>query len=494
MNRNLTSIPTFNPSHQWLRILHLAYVPGTEDSVLNNFMEGLLNAFRLHGHQVVDTPNAETDVLLTTAKFGEALNWRKALLFTARSKYHLPRSPIIFTILHSTPDQFHSLLAHFQNALEKDPPNPEDFNFDGLAENAYLTLYEQGKRGGPILSLLRLLQSQAKCIRIILVIGDEQPIEAYTFDLVGAYPRSDAQNPAAFYEDLMLRIVTAASTHEITAHQVVGEEIPYELWQTLSTPEAMRQAGFELGKRHFFTDMVRIANLVSVPAVADSVASQYSEGCFATWEPKLNALIATITGSARPVDKDNLTENELAVIVGVRADGQGALVRHVQGKRNDPPSSEAVEMLLMDKDLPNIEIRREDQTTCKVPVARSKLHGHRGLRAYDPTLVEFVTLDEPFYYYPVSCSTEAQAQAIYRAFSRSEALRNPQDPRLVVFTVLPGHGIVLAEKWVEGKAPFQVMWELMDQGALQIDNHVPQGPFNFVPTQNGLMIINLAAH
>lgn len=491
MNQNSSPLPTFHPTHQWLRTLHLAYVPGTEDAVLDHFMEGLLNSFQLHGHQIDETPNAETDVLLITAKFGEALNWRKALLFTARSKYHLPRSPIIFTILHSTPDQFHSLLDHFQKALEKDPPHPEDFNFPGLAESAYLTLYEQGKRGGPILSLLRLLQSQAKCIRLILVIADEQPIEAYTFDLVGAYPRSDAQNPTAFYEDLMLRIVTAASTHEITAHQVVGEEIPYEVWKTLSTPAAMRQAGFELGKRRFFTDMVRIANLVSVPAVADSVASQYSEGCFATWEPQLNALIATITGSARPVDKDNLTEDELAVIVGVRSDGQGALVRHVHGKRNDPPSSEAVEMLLMDQDLPKIDIRWDDHTTFKVPVARSKLHGHRGLRAYDPNHVEFVPLDEPFYYYPVSCSTEAQAQAIYRAFSRSQALRDPEDPRSVVFTVISGHGIVIAEKWVEGKAPFQVMWELMDQGALQIDNHVPQGPFHYVPAQNGLMMINL---
>jgi hypothetical protein len=202
-------------------------------------------------------------------------------------------------------------------------------------------------------------------------------------------------------------------------------------------------------------------------------------------------LIATITGSARPVDKDNLTEDELAVIVGVRSDGQGALVRHVHGKRNDPPSSEAVEMLLMDQDLPKIDIRWDDHTTFKVPVARSKLHGHRGLRAYDPNHVEFVPLDEPFYYYPVSCSTEAQAKAIYRAFSRSQALRDPEDPRSVVFTVISGHGIVIAEKWVEGKAPFQVMWELMDQGALQIDNHVPQGPFHYVPAQNGLMMINL---
>ncbi|MGB9522030.1 MAG: hypothetical protein ACPL6F_04640, partial [Anaerolineales bacterium] len=358
MSQNPLLQATFFPTHQWLKTIHIAYVPNEQDPCVDEFVTGLLNSFNRFGHTVQKEPDAQTDVILTTAKFGEPLNWRKALLFTARAKYHLPRSPILFTILHCTPKEFRELMDHFQRALEKDPPDAQDFQFPGLAENAYQTLYEQGKRGGPILSLLRLLQSQAKCIRILLVIGDDKPIEAYTFDLVGAFPRSAAQNPNAFYEDLMLRIVTACSTHEITAHQVVGDEIPYSEWKALTTPKYMREAGFELGKRKFFTDMVRIANLVNVPAVADSVASQYSEGCFATWDPFLNALITTITGSARPVDKDNLTEDELAIISGVRQDGQGALVRHVQGKRNDPPSSEAVEMILMDRDLPQVEILR----------------------------------------------------------------------------------------------------------------------------------------
>jgi hypothetical protein len=199
----------------------------------------------------------------------------------------------------------------------------------------------------------------------------------------------------------------------------------------------------------------------------------------------LNALIATITGSARPVDKDNLTDDELAVIVGVRLDGQGALVRHVQGKRNDPPSSEAVEMILMDRDLPRIRIKGEDGTNAEVPVARSKLHGHRGLRAFDPQQIEFVHLDEPFYSYPVSCSTEAQAQAIYSAFSRAASLQNPDDPRQVAFTILPGHGIVIVEKWVANKAPFQIIWEMMDSGALQMENAIPQGHFTFISEPDG---------
>jgi hypothetical protein len=98
-------------------------------------------------------------------------------------------------------------------------------------------------------------------------------------------------------------------------------------------------------------------------------------------------------------------------------------------------------------------------------------------------------LDKPYYHYPVSCSTEAQALAIKAAFSRSEALRNPEDPRQVVFTILPGHGIVIVEKWIGGKAPFEVMWEFMDSGALQVENVVPQGPLVFTPGEKGMMVL-----
>jgi hypothetical protein len=55
--------------------------------------------------------------------------------------------------------------------------------------------------------------------------------------------------------------------------------------------------------------MVRVANLVSVPALNDAVSSQYSEGCYATWDAQINSLIATVTGSARPVEKDRLSED-----------------------------------------------------------------------------------------------------------------------------------------------------------------------------------------
>jgi hypothetical protein len=334
--------------------------------------------------------------------------------------------------------------------------------------------------------LARLLQSQTKSIRIILLVGEEEPQYAYLFDLVGAHPRIEAAGPTFFYTDLILRIVTTLSTREITRHRVVEPPIPYEVWRQLSTPHAMQAAALELGKRKFFTEMVRIADLVHVPMVANTVSSQYSEGCFTTWDPEIDGLVTTITGSARPVDKDQITENDLAVIVGVREDGEGAVVRHVEGKVNDPPSSEAVEMMEMDLRLPRITLSSAWGHPARVPVIRSKLHGHRGVRAFDPARVEFAPLDPAYYTYPVSCATEAQAQGIVGAFSRSEALQNPEDPRQVVFTVLPGHGIVIAEKWSAGTQPFQTMYEMMDAGFLQVENRIPQGPLHYVSGKDGL--------
>ena len=479
--------PSLEIAHAWWRKIAVSYVPVQESPLLNSFSTKLLDAFRQAGHIVSDQPDSATDVLLTTAIFNEPVRWRDAMIFTARRKYKLDHSPTVFTIVEATPEEVQEKLDYFSNALQKQPPDPADFALPGLGPEAYKTLYEQGRRGGPILSLLRTVQTQAMSIRVLLVAGHDEPQEAYVFDLVGAHPRIEATNEDQFYSDIMGRIVTAMSTHEITEHELVGEPISAQVWQSLETPRQMQSAGYELGKRQFFTEMVMVTNLATVPSVPDAISSQYSEGCFATWDPVIDALVTTVTGSARPVVKDQLTDDELAVIVGVRPDGKGAQIRHVEGKRNDPPSSEAVELVEMDKNLPKIKLA----SGFEVPVSRSKLHGHRGVRAYSPEHVEHVFLEAPYYHFPVSCSTEAQAHAIHNAFSNSAALQNPEDPRQVVFTILPGHGIVIAEKWIDGKLPFQVMWEYMDNGWLVVDNMVPQGPLTFTADSQGMMVLSL---
>ena len=477
------------PVHDWLLCRTVSFVPGAGSKLSYDAADGLIDAFGRMGHRVQSVPDQETDIILTTAPFGEPLNWRDALLFTARRRFGLSVAPSIYTVVGVTPSQLEHTLEDLQATLAKSPPEPPDYDFPGMADEAHQVLFEQGRRGGPILALERVVQSQAKCIDIILVVGEDAPQRAYLFNLVGAYPRILAQVAEHFYEEIATRIVTAESTHEVTDHAPIGDPIPREAWEDLSTPQAMCEAGRQLGLRDFFTEMVRIADLVNVPAVATSVSNQYSEGCFSTWEPHLNALVVTATGSARPVYKGSITEEDLTVIVGLKPDGSGAWVREVEGREIAPPSSEAVEMVMMDDPLPYVTLGDDWPTSTRVPVVRSKLHGHRGCDRYDPRIVEYVPMAPPFHYYPVTCATEAQAQGITNAFSRSEALQDPTDPRQVVFTVLPGHGIVIVEKWVTGSSPFQAIWEAMDTGSIHITSRVLQGPIEYVQVDNGKMAV-----
>ena len=488
---NMLSDPEIHKQaiHTWLQKMSVVYIPGPSPGPLAEATaKNILEQFRLQGHKVQDTPDNGTSILLTTAPYGKPLSWRDSLQLLARSRYKLEHTPAVFTLIHIQPEELSKVLAHFERALEKETPARGDFDFPGLAQNAYHVLYEQGRRGGPILALERVLQAQAMCLNILLLVGEKEPEGIYHFDLVGGYPYSHAHDEPEFYRDIVLRMATRVSAHEITEHIPLGEPLPKAVWDSLQTPQAMYHAARELDRRGFFTEMVRISDMVNVPAVEAAIASQYSEGCFATWDAQIGALVTTITGSARPVNKGELGEDDLAIITGVRPDQQGAVVRHIQGKPNYPPSSEAVELIEMDSHLPRVALASGPEIGATVPVVRSKLHGHRGVSTYDPRYVEFVPLEPAYFHYPVTCGTDAQAQGISQAFSRSQSLNDPGDPRQVVFTVLPTHGIVIAEKWVPGKQPFQTIWEYFDSGYLVPEKQVPQGPLEYIPASMKMVL------
>jgi hypothetical protein len=443
-----------------------------------------MDYFHHAGHTAEEAPSVDTDVILTTARLGEPLGWREALLFTARRRFKLKHTPTVFTIVHALPEQFNEWMLKVGQILK----SSADFepNFAGIPETATRTLYQQGKRGGAIMYLLRIIQIQSKSIRVLLVIGKDQPVSAFLFDMVGAHPQVRFVDSAAFYKDIATRIMTAASTEEITNHVAVEPEIKREQWNSLPTIQEMTQASHELGKRDFFTEMIQVSQVAEVPGFSDAISQQYSEGCFATWDTQINGLLTTITGSARPVRKENITDKDLAVIVGIKAAQDGALIRRIERHPNHPPSSEAVEMIGMDLQLPKISL----PSGAQVPVIRSKLHGHRGVQSFNPNRVEYVAVSDSYLHYPVSCSTDAQYRAVQEAFSSSVALQDPHDPRLIVFTVLPGHGIVIVEKWAEGKQAFQVIWEAMDKKDIEITNDIPQGPFVFERKGERCNIVN----
>lgn len=475
------------PPHPWLQPQEVAFVPRYHHPVTEKVLEGLQHTFVQLGHTLVPQPRPEsTTMVITSAPYGQDVYWKEALLFNLRRLYGLRRVANFWTVVTVERDRLEKDLERIQQALTRGVEGLQELDFPGLAPSAAGALWEQGRRGGAIAVLERIVQTQAKSIRVLLVVVEgKEPQEAYLFDLVGAYPRVENRHPQHFYQELVLRMVTLASTRTVNQHQMTDDPVPRRVWETLPVPKAMLQASRELAQRDFFSPVVRVADFTRVPAaliISAMIAEQYSEGCYATWEPQLDALIATVTGSARTVHKSQLTENDLAVLVGVREDGMGAYYRPVEGLSNDPPSSEAVELYGMDAGLPRISWQGK-----QVPVARSKLHGHRGVAAYDPARVEFIPLPASYHVYPVTCASEAQALAVMDAFRRAECLRNPDDPRTLAFTIIPCHGIIVVEKWVPGKAPFQEIWEAMDQGALQISLAVPQGPFGYRPGPDGRM-------
>ncbi len=68
--------------------------------------------------------------------------------------------------------------------------------------------------------------------------------------------------------------------------------------------------------------------------------------------------------------------------------------------------------------------------------------------------------------------------------------RDPNDPRTVVFSILPGHGLLMAEKWVPGTRPFDVLLAAMDSRRLEISHGVPQGRMRYA-LQGDRMVLQL---
>jgi len=467
--------------------VQVAFMPGELTELLGDFEPMLREEFLRQGHIVQEAPDHNTDLVVTTGPFGEPLSLREAAIFRLRPEYGVRHSPVVYSLVHATTRDFDDMFDQLEVALKPDVADPADFPFEGLSEMAYHVLHEQGRRGGPILALERAVQAQVKSIRVLLLVGDDVPERVFHFDLVGAYPQSRG-DAAEIAEDVVLRMATTASTEDVAEHKATPPLVPRALWDRLSTPIAMSEASAELGGRGFFTDPVVIADLVKVPAVSKAVADHYSEGCFGTWEPAVGGLVTTVTGSVRPVHKGRVTTEDLAVVVGLLPNGRGTFYRPIEGLEPTPPSSEGVELIAMDQLLPRIVLPGSWEAEGEVPMLRSKLHGHRGIGAFDPERVEFVPLDPPYYDYLVSCASDAQAMGVKEAFSRSQALRDPTDPRSVVFTVLPGHGVMIVEKWVEARAPFQEIWDAMDTGALAVTSTVPQGRLRFVQDGSRMLI------
>ncbi|MBI3360765.1 MAG: hypothetical protein HY023_06605 [Chloroflexi bacterium] len=461
--------------HAWAQPITVVYVPGYLDPMLERALSELLEWFRANGSLVQSQPTNETDLILTTARFGQPLGRDEALLISGKRKYGLSRRPQVLTVVSLREKEYDEHIAHFTELAA----HPEiSHQYPGLGPQAVEVLVEQAQRGGPEVALGRLMQAQMISIRVMALIGEEAgpPLRAIHFDLAGAHPTTDAANLQAFADETGRRILTAVCAHDVDHHSEEAEPLPRAVWESLTTPEAMIQAGVTFTRYGFFTTPIAIEKILGYKGgIGEAIAAQYSEGCYAVYEPEIPGLITTATGSSRLVDKRSITRDDHGIVVGVKPERDGAKVMQVEGRPRTLPSVEAVEMMGICEALPPHPRKNRKGEPVSVPPVHAILHGHLGVQSYDPKCIETVFLDGLYYDYLVSCGTGALASGTAQAFMRSATLRDFADPLGVVFLEQPGHGVVIIEKWVEGKDPFETIHEYLETGRLKMTMQVPQG-------------------
>ncbi len=469
-----------SPLHAWVSPFAVAYVPGALTPALEQAAGALLEWLRFAGCPLHDEPNNHTELIVTTARLGVPIPRDEALLFHAKRKYRLNHRPVVLTLVDVPEADYQRWLERFTELARQ----PEDAlapeQYAGLGPQAVEVIAHQARRGGPELAFSRLVQAQALSVRVMaLRTLDGRPYRAMHFDLAGARPVTDATDMESFAADVGPRVLAAVCSQEVKAHAFLDDPVPAEQWAGLRGPDAMIRAGNIFTEFGFFTTPFFVEKILGFRGISEAISAQYSEGCYAVYEPELGGMITTATGSSRLVDKRSISRADQAVIVGIRPGRDGAWVRPVAGLDPVMPSVEAVEMLSISQAVATHKRANAAGELVDVPNLRALLHGHLGVAAFDPVYVEAVQLDPLYYTQLVSCGTSALAHGSATAFARSEALRRLDDPRRLVFLEQPGHGVMVAEKWSDpddDRDAFEIIHEYLRAGHLQMTLDIPQGP------------------
>lgn len=467
--------------------LKVAYAPGPGATPLTEAAKDrMLLQFEFSGCEVVDLRDGP-DFILTTAPFLRLLKWKEARVRLRKyvNEERKNRESCIYAIVHAKPREFFDFLHIRAGELAKEEPNIGLFTFPGLPDRSPAILLRQGKQRGPIMTLLRLTQLQAWNMNVLLIVGEQQVEDAYLFDLVGAHPRIPTDSHEELCLDFVTRIIVKESTEEVTDHQHLGR-VKGRVVGEMTTLEEMCAASARLGKLGFFDEMVRLQDLIPhanlARLVGGSITEQYSEGCFAVWDPIAEGLVTTVTGSAVPVSKGEIEPKNLTLVVEPRSDERGVLYRGLLN--NSKPSSEALEMIYMVRSVPTTMVEVPGIGEVKVPVIHWILHGHNAVDEFDARYWEHIHLKRASRFAPVSCATLDQAKLIEDVAKRSETLQNPDDPRWGVVAVISGHGSIIIGKWRPGMRAFESFLTSLDRGYIRMTNNVPQGDFRFVPVSS----------
>jgi hypothetical protein len=258
--------------------------------------------------------------------------------------------------------------------------------------------------------------------------------------------------------DIRDRLVAVACATEVNDRlERIPDSVPTSAFDAARSPGVLVAAGRRMGSLGLLPPPHRVSDYVSV-----TMASAYqrylgikgfSEGMMFVYDPDLQALVVTASGSFE-VDKRDLRPEDVVVVDHKLADGRLRLLE-VAGAGQKGPSVEAWEVCALMAAAPKIRVskdaggiwRPDPNGTVEVPAVRGGLHAHVGVDEVDETLIESIPPDRATYPYGFGCGTDLMVDVAASTVRRSQAINDAADSRSYVRWPMLYHGEMAVELW-----------------------------------------------
>lgn len=341
-----------------------------------------------------------------------------------------------------------------------------------------------------VVQVARTLMSRAGAPKVLFVTRGELPgevLEVTFCTMEGGHP-SDRVEIAGRVCD---RIITAACATEVAGRcDVETDAITAADWAAARVPRALAAAGRRMGGLSLLPAPQRLGDYVSQQlAVAYEKflgLKGFSEGMLFAYDPELEALVVTASGTY-DVDKRFLTREDV-VAVEYRLNGGRLRILAPVGVTPKGPSVEAWEVCALLAAAPRVRVSRNGAGQWEydpggereVPAIRGGLHAHVGVSYADPELIETIVPDRSRFPYGFGCGTDLMIDVAQATIGRSSAIWDLDDGRAYVRWPMLYHGEMAVEVWRDGLPgePLKGLLDLFDPlavGAVRYDaDHIDQ--------------------
>jgi hypothetical protein len=421
------------PSLYWWRPckINILVDPERSSDALTAFLEKLRAACAEHGHLVDEDvePGGEVDVVLAHVPVPAGPG-------TILDRLREQHPPLLLKLRQS--QDVHGQVRHLVAVVEIEQP---------------LSALDHAE----VIHTARMVMGRIGAFKALFLTADPRTgdiVEATLCTLEGGHP-SERTDIVRRVRD---RLVSAACANEVAGRlDVVPDAVGTAEWEASRSPEILTSIGNRMGSLGLLPAPHRVSDYVSSAMAA--VYQRYlgvkgfSEGMMFVFDPDLEALVVTASGSW-DVDKRSLTREDV-VVVDHRLHGGRIKVFQINGTQPKGPSVEAWEVCAILEASPTVRIskdpagrwRWDPQGTVEVPAVRGGIHTHIGVDHADASVVETVAPDRGSFPYGFGCGTDLMVDIARATVQRSAAIQDPADPRCYVRWPMLYHGEMSVELW-----------------------------------------------